>query len=177
MRSYLRTLTDLGVLERRRQSEFPGCVSYAITRSGKKLLAVAEVLEWWLHEAPDGPIDLGTRAAKGATKALVDGWSSTILRALAARPLALTELNRLMPHISYPTLERRITAMRLVGQVKARREGASRGNPYEATRWLRQAVAPLTAAGLLGAAMCDHAGQLNRPTRRRGYLPPGDSTA
>ena len=147
MRAYLKALTDLGVVERRQEVDFPGSVSYALTEAGHKLLAAAAVLQHWLDSAPDGPIALGSPAAKSAVKALMDGWDATIVRVLAARPFALTELARLIPSISYPTLERRIAAMRRVGQLEARRNGdGSRGTPYKATRWLRQAAAPLTAA-------------------------------
>jgi DNA-binding HxlR family transcriptional regulator len=146
MRSYLRTLTELGVLERRQEGGFPGSVSIALARSGKGLLRVGAVLQRWLQRAPTGPVTLGTTAAKSAIKALVGGWSSNAIRAIAARPFALTELHRLMPQISYPTLERRLTAMRMVGLIEARRIGAGSGTPYSATQWLRLAVAPLAAA-------------------------------
>lgn len=147
MRAYLKALTDLGVVERRQEIDFPSSVSYALTEAGHKLLAAAAVLQHWLDSAPEGPIALGSPAAKSAVKALVDGWDASIIRALAARPFALTELARLIPSISYPTLERRIAAMRRVGQLEAQRNGnGSRGTPYRATRWLRQAAAPVTAA-------------------------------
>jgi DNA-binding HxlR family transcriptional regulator len=147
MRAYLKGLTDLGVVERRQEVDFPGSVSYVLTEAGHKLLAAAAVLQHWLDSAPDGPIALGSPAAKSAVKALMDGWDAAIIRALAVRPFALTELARLIQTISYPTLERRIAAMRRVGQVEARRNGnGSRGTPYSATQWLRQAAAPLTAA-------------------------------
>jgi DNA-binding HxlR family transcriptional regulator len=89
---------------------------------------------------------LGSPAAKSAVKALVDGWDAAVVRALAARSCTLTELARVIPQISYPALERRLTAMRRVGQVEARRSGNERGTPYGATTWLREAVAPLIAA-------------------------------
>lgn len=147
MRAYLKALTDLGVVDRRQEPDFPGSVSYTLTEAGHKLLATAAVLQHWLDSAPDGPIVLGSPAAKSAIKTLADGWNATIVRVLATRPFALTELARLIPSISYPTLERRIAAMRRVGQLEAQRNGnGSRGTPYRATRWLRQAAAPLTAA-------------------------------
>ena len=147
MRSYLKGLTDLGAVERRQEGGFPGAVAYSLTPAGAQLLAVAAALQEWLSEAPDGAIGLGNPAAKSATKALVEGWNATIVRVLAARPLALTELAKLITSISYPTLERRLTAMRRTGQLQARRNGgASRGTPYEVTRWLRQAATPLVAA-------------------------------
>jgi len=146
MRAYLKALTDLGALERRQEADFPGAVTYALAEPGNKLLGVAAILQNWLETAPDGPMALGSPAAKSAIKTLVDGWNATIVRVLAARPFALTELARLIPSISYPTLERRIAAMRRVGLLEAQRDGSgSRGTPYKATRWLRQAAAPLTA--------------------------------
>jgi len=147
MRSYLKGLADLGVVERRQEGAFPSAVAYSLTPAGERLLDVAASVQSWLRDAPDGPIGLGTPAAKSAIKALVDGWNATIIRVLSARPLALTELAKLITSISYPTLERRLTAMRRAGQLQARRESnGSRGTPYEGTLWLRQAVAPLVAA-------------------------------
>ena len=147
LRSYLKALADLGVVERRQETDFPGTVAYSLARPGKRLLLVASAVRNWLREAPDGPIALGDPAAKSAIKALAEGWNATIIRVLAARPLALTELAKLIASISYPTLERRLAALRRNGQLQARRNGnGSRGTPYEATDWLRRAAAPLTAA-------------------------------
>ena len=68
-----------------------------------------------------------------------------MLRALAARPLTLTELDRLIAGLSYPSLERRPGAMRLAGQIKPC-PSPERGTPYTVTPWLRRAIAPLAAA-------------------------------
>lgn len=145
MRIYLRTLNGIGAVERSQEARFQGSVRYAITPAGQALLGVAETVQAWLRASPsDGPIELGSPAAKSAIKALVEGWSSNIIRVLAARPVSLTELNRLIPKLSYPSLERRLTAMRLVGLVEGRR--GARGTPYAATEWLRRAVAPLISA-------------------------------
>jgi DNA-binding HxlR family transcriptional regulator len=147
MRSYLKTLSDLGIVERRQEGSFPGTVAYSLSPAGERFLGVVAALERWLRQAPDGPIGLGDPAAKSAIKALVEGWNGTIVRVLAARPLQLTELAKLITGISYPTLERRLTAMRRTGQLQARRDNnGSRGTPYEVTLWLRQAVSPLVAA-------------------------------
>lgn len=145
MRAYLRSLGELGVVERRREEGFPGSVTYSVTPSGERLLKVRQALQEWLRLAPGRPVTLGSPAAKSTTKALVDGWSSKIVRAIAARPCALTELDRLIPQISYPSLERRLTSMRQVGLLEAHSTGA-RVTPYKATAWLRHAVRPLTAA-------------------------------
>jgi DNA-binding HxlR family transcriptional regulator len=145
MRVYTRTLAEIGVLERRRQNEFPSTAEYSITPAGQTLVALGAVLEAWLQTAPDGPLILGSVAGKSATKALIGGWSATIVRALSARSLTLTELNMLIPRISYPSLERRLGAMRLAKLIEAQ-PGNGRGVPYRATEWLRHAVAPIAAA-------------------------------
>ncbi len=145
MRSHLQTLIEVGALERRRQSRFPGALDLELTAAGRDLLGVADVLAAWLAAAPHGPLQLETSAAKSVVKALVEGWSTTIVRALAARPLTLTQLSGLISDLSYPSLERRLTAMRLAGQLEAGANGG-RGRPHFVTEWLRRAVAPLGAA-------------------------------
>lgn len=145
MRGHLRVLIETGVVERRRLNEFPGSVDSQITEAGRQLWATAAVLEAWLAQAPEGPLPLGSAAAKSAVKALVEGWGTSIVRALAARPLSLTELNGLIVGLSYPSLERRLGAMRLAGQIE-RLPGPGRGTPYVVTDWLRRAIAPLAAA-------------------------------
>jgi DNA-binding HxlR family transcriptional regulator len=146
MRSYLRRLVELGLVKRHREDDFPGSVSYLITSRGERLLAVGEVLQIWLRSALEGEIELGSTASKSAIKALVDGWSTGLIRALAARPLGLTELNRVIPQVSYPTLERRLTAMRQVGLIEPDPQSNGRVTRCQVTPWLREAVAPLTAA-------------------------------
>jgi DNA-binding HxlR family transcriptional regulator len=145
VRGHLKTLTALGIVERRRQPEFPGAVDYELGEAGRSLLEAAETLEAWLSSCPEDSLDLGGLGARSAIKALADGWNSAIVRALAARPLSLTELNRLISELNYPSLERRLGAMRLACQIEAC-PGRARGTPYRASRWLREAIAPLCAA-------------------------------
>jgi len=144
MRGHLRTITETGILLRRRQTHFPGSVDFELDRAGEELVGVARILQQWLHRSPDEPLELGSPAAKGSIKALVDGWSSGIVRALAAKPLSLTELSRIIPGLSYPSLERRLGAMRFAGLIE-RCAGSGRGTPYAMTDWLRLAIAPLAA--------------------------------
>jgi DNA-binding HxlR family transcriptional regulator len=110
------------------------------------MIFVADVVERWLAFSPTGPIPPDSDAAKGAVKALSGGWSSTLMRALANRPFTLTELDRLIPDISYPSLERRLVSMRAAGQIEPL-EAEGRGTPYVVTEWLRRSIAPLCAAG------------------------------
>lgn len=145
MRLYSRSLHELGIIDRQRQAAFPGSVEYRNTPAGQDLLAVAKVLETWLRLGPKGPIALGTTASKSATKALMEGWSTNIVRAIAARPLSLTELNQVISKISYPSLERRLGSMRLAGLVEPQ-PSERRGTPHGATDWLRRAVVPIASA-------------------------------
>lgn len=145
LRKHLRGLTEIGVLEKRRREAFPGVLEYQLGSAGPDLLEVNEVLAAWLMEAPDGPLGPGDHAAKGTITALIEGWGTQMLRALAARPLSLTELDDLISGISYPSLERRLAAMRLAGLVEAV-PGEGRGTPYTVTEWSRRAVGPITAA-------------------------------
>ncbi|HEX7278403.1 MAG TPA: winged helix-turn-helix transcriptional regulator [Solirubrobacterales bacterium] len=145
MRLYMRALSKIGAIERMPRREFPTSVDYAITGTGRSLLEVGRVLDAWLHQAPGGALELGSTEARNAIKPLIEGWSTNIVRALAGRSLSLTELDRLIQRVSYPSLERRLGAMRIVGLVDGHRvEGGS--TPYSATDWLRRAVPPFLAA-------------------------------
>lgn len=145
MRSHLHNLAGLGLVERERASGVPGIVNYALREPGRELLTVAAILRDWLAQSPEQDLSLGDMATKSAVKALADGWSSSIIRALAARPQSLTELDGLISGLSYPSLERRLMAMRLAGQLEAR-PGKTRATPYAATTWLRESIGPLAAA-------------------------------
>lgn len=145
LRAHLRELDAARAIEKRRRDRFPGVLEYELTASGKELLFVVAAVEQWLEEAPAGRLDFGGTEGKAALKSLIEAWSSTMLRALAARPLSLTELDRIITNLSYPSLERRLGAMRLTGQVEAC-DGDGKGTPYAPTTWVRRGIAPLAAA-------------------------------
>lgn len=145
LRLQLKRLTTLGAVTRHRHDPFPGALDYELTAGGEELLRVAEGLERWLAMAEDGPLALGDDAAKRVIKALAEGWSTTILRVLAARPLSLTELDAVIGSVSYPSLERRLTALRVARLIEPK-SGNHRGTPYGVTEWLRYGMAPLLAA-------------------------------
>ena len=162
MRGHLRTLAKTEVVVRRRQNDFPGSLDFELTPTGEELWLVAKVLRVWLRNAPEEPLALGSSAAKSAVKALVEGWGTSMVRALAARPLSLTELNGLINGLSYPSLERRLGAMRLAGQIQ-RTPGRGRGTPYAVTDWLRRAIGPLGVAARWERM---HAPEATAPIRR-----------
>lgn len=122
-----------------------GSAEYELTEAGEDLLVVAEVLERWLAESPNASRPFAGNCAKAAIGALAEGWSATLLRALAAKPLSVADLDSLIAGFNYPSLERRIAAMRHAGQVEAR-PANGRETPYAVTTWLRRGVAPLLAA-------------------------------
>jgi DNA-binding HxlR family transcriptional regulator len=146
LRGHVGNLRGIGALEKRERSGMPYTVANELTETGEAILSAAEVLEAWLERAPQGPIPLGSETAKGAIRALIGGWGSTMLRALAARPLSLTELDGLIGGLSYPSIERRLSAMRAARQVEVIPDEGG-GRPYAVTEWARQAVAPLVVAG------------------------------
>jgi DNA-binding HxlR family transcriptional regulator len=147
MRLYSRTLVEVGAISRHQEPEFPGRVDFELTEAGRALLGVGDILQEWLKEAPEGPLTLGTPGAKNVFKALVEGWSTSVIRAFASRPLSLTDLNRLIPGISYPSLERRLGGMRLAGLLEHHvQPERPRGIPYKPTLWLRKAMVPIAAA-------------------------------
>jgi DNA-binding HxlR family transcriptional regulator len=145
LRLRLRELTELGVLHRGRDEGFPRALDYELAASGHELLVVMGFLRTWLRQRPAEPVELGTPVAKGLIKSLAAGWTSTVLRALAAGALTLTELDRLISGLNYPSLERRLGTMHHCGQVEPL-PSRERGTPYTVTRWLRQGIAPLAAA-------------------------------
>ncbi len=145
LRGILAKLGEIGVLERC-QGERPSILAYELTPFGWDFHIAADAVEAWLQLAPDGPVPLDSAAAKVAIKALVGGWTSTIVRALAARPLTLTELDKLIDGLTYPALERRLSAMRLAGQVHLGSSVGSRGREYTINPWLRRAIGPLAVA-------------------------------
>jgi DNA-binding HxlR family transcriptional regulator len=147
LRGQVGNLRGIGALERRVRSGMPYTVENELTLAGLGVLLVAKVVEAWLNRAPQGAIPLGSESAKGAIRALVGGWGSTMLRALSARPLSLTELSSLINDHSYPALERRLSAMRAARQLEPRPNGDRGAKPYGVTKWTRQAVAPIAAAG------------------------------
>jgi DNA-binding HxlR family transcriptional regulator len=141
----------------------PYTVENELTDVGHGILAVADAVEAWLERAPQGPIAFGSEPAKGAIRALVAGWDSTMLRALAARPLSLTELDNVISEISYPAIERRLSAMRAAKQVEASFQDGNPAKPYAVTEWARQAVRSLVAAG---RCECEHLAEAADPLTR-----------
>jgi DNA-binding HxlR family transcriptional regulator len=163
LRGQVGNLREIGALERHVRRGMPYTVENDLTEAGRGVLAVAEAVEAWLAKSPQGPIALGSEPSKGAIRALVGGWGSTILRALAARPLSLTELSSIISDHSYPALERRLSAMRAARLLEPTPGGSKGAKPYDVTEWTRLAVAPLVAAG---RCECEHLAEKTEPLTR-----------
>jgi len=93
---------------------------YKITSGGREMLFVAFVVERWLMDAPQGPLDFESGEAEAAVAALTDGWSATLMHALAREPMTLPDLDRSIEGMSRRALKRRLIAMQRAGQVEAR---------------------------------------------------------
>lgn len=145
LRGHLASLCEIGVIDKRQTAQMPYAVENELTPMGHDLLGVAHLLENWLARAPDGPVALESGRARGVVKAFVDGWASTMMRGLAARPMSLTELDRGITELSYPALERRLSSMRMAGLIEVR-PSAGVGTPYAVTDWARRGIAPLALA-------------------------------
>jgi DNA-binding HxlR family transcriptional regulator len=163
LRGQVGNLRSIGALERQVRSGMPYTVENELTDAGRGILDVAETVEAWLSQAPEGPIALGSESSKGAIRALVGGWDSTVLRALSARPLSLTELDGVIPDLSYPSLERRLSAMRTAHQIEVHPDTAGKSRPYAVTEWTRRAVGPLIAAW---RCECLHLAEVTEPLTR-----------
>jgi DNA-binding HxlR family transcriptional regulator len=163
LRGNLASLAEIGALEKRARDGAPTTIENDLTELGLELLFVADLLEEWLAGAPEGLIVLDSERAKRMVKALAGGWESTALRALAARPMALTELDCLIPDFSYPALERRLGMMRSAGLVEVLPGRDGKRTFYAVSDWARRAISPLAAAG-----RCElrHLGSVAEPVTR-----------
>jgi DNA-binding HxlR family transcriptional regulator len=144
LRARLKALEAIGAVARQRRSRLLGSREYELAEPGRQLRFVAVALERWLAGAPEEPLELGEDAAGAAIEALLCSWSSTMLRALATGPLALSDPAGPTGARDRPSPERCLAALRLAGMV----EPASAGNgdaPYAATDWLRRGIGPIVA--------------------------------
>ncbi|HWP33844.1 MAG TPA: hypothetical protein VNL97_08865 [Solirubrobacterales bacterium] len=146
LRGSIGNLIGIGALEKRKPGGEPDLLDNELTPFGCELLFVAEVFDEWLTRAPGGPLDIDSEAAKDAIRALLGGWNSRMLRVLAVRSFSLAELDELMGSFSRAALERRLEAMRAVGQVTAAPPRDGGATAYAVTEWLREGVAPLLAS-------------------------------
>lgn len=148
LRAATRSLRQIGALRSLQVKRMPRSVATELTAIGESVLGTTEALERWLARAPHGPIPFDSTAAEGVMQALTAGWSSPLIKELATQPVTLAELDRRIPELSYPALERRLTRLRITRQVEPlpKAPDSDRGTPYAVTEWLRYATAPISLA-------------------------------
>lgn len=113
------------------------------SQAGHDLLFVGSVLERWLGDCPEGSLELGPEAAP-ALSALLGGWSSTVIHALAAKPLTVAEVTASIEILDHELVEERIEEMLDAGLLDVL--DGSGEERFAVTAWLRAAIAPLGAA-------------------------------
>lgn len=141
LRATTAELCDLGTLAREGRQP----IVTELTPSGRDLVALADALERWLSHSPFGALDLTDSAARGTVRALVAGWDSRIVQALAEGPRRLADLSRELDEHSYPALKRRFAKLRTAALVECL-DGMARSPEYGATDLLRRAAGPLSLA-------------------------------
>ncbi len=121
---------------------------YRVTAGGREALFVGFVVERWLQSAPGEPLPFESRAAREAVAALADGWSRTVMHALAREPLTLDALLDVVEGSNRQALKRCLAAMRRSGQIDACPDGTGEV-VFAMTDWLRAGIAPLIASARL----------------------------
>ena len=145
LRTRLSRLEGDNLIEKRGREGAPGIAEHALTESGRDVLVVIASLDAWLARMPDGPLLFDDVAGGAAVKSLSDSWSSMVLHGVAAGPISLSGLANQLRAVPYPSVERRLAAMRRTGQIEAKPDGTN-AIPYVLTEWMRRGVAPLAAS-------------------------------
>jgi DNA-binding HxlR family transcriptional regulator len=121
---------------------------YRVTSGGREALFIGFVAERWLQNAPQGPLPFDSREAERAIGALAEGWSATVVHALAREPLTFRGLQHEVEGVGRRALKRHLGAMQSAGQVEASSDVGDE-IVYTATDWLRAGIAPLIASARL----------------------------
>jgi len=118
---------------------------YRVTAGGREVLFVGFVVERWLQSAPQGPLPFESQEAERAVAALAEGWSTTVMHALAREALTFGELHSRVEGMSRRALKRQLAVLQEVGLAEAFSDAD--GKPiYTMTDWLRAGIAPLIAS-------------------------------
>ncbi len=120
----------------------------------EELEFLVPLLERWLGACPSGSLSLGPDAAP-ALEALLGGWCTTVVHALAARPLTIAATAELVEGLSEAEAAERIGAMAAVGLLDTL-PGRRSEDRYAAGEWLRTAIGPLAAAARIEARHLAH---------------------
>lgn len=143
LRSHLKGLERLGIVTRRNWSIYAGSREYDLAEPGRQLRFVMVALERWLTGNRWELLELGSDAGADAIKAVLAGWSSQIMRAVAAHPCSLAKLAELV-ELRSSSLERRVETMRRAGLLEI--DASGKAPAYVRTAWLCRAMGPIVAA-------------------------------
>lgn len=118
--------------------------TYRASAKGAQIVYVAGILQRWLHNCPESPLEIGPQGG-AALASLLCGWSATVTHALAREPLTLAELDRAVEPIpEREVVAEHVEAMERVGQVETLTTGGE--TRYALTDWMREGIAPIAAA-------------------------------
>jgi len=130
------------------------------TPAGREVPYVGAVLANWLGRCPAGPLEQGEESAPHVS-ALLNGWASMTIHALAGPPLTAAQVCDAVKVIDPDVVNARIEAMLMTDLLQEADGDGPGGEPrMQATEWLRRSIAPLAAAA-----------------RMELRFPPGDTAA
>jgi len=116
------------------------------TPAGREAPLVGATLKRWLDSCPTGPVVLG-QGSGDPLWALLSGWSSMVVHAVAAGPRTEGEVQEVVGVLDAEEIDARIALLVEEGLLHVLPGEQDDGEPrFEATEWLRLAIAPLAAA-------------------------------
>lgn len=115
------------------------------TAAGREAPFVGAVLQQWLNAHPGGPIELGPEAGP-VLWPMLSAWASSVMHAFAAGPHTARQVCEEIQVMELDAVEVRIDLLEEAGLLRALPCAEDEDEPYEATEWLRMAIAPLAAA-------------------------------
>ncbi|HEX3174319.1 MAG TPA: hypothetical protein VHQ43_08900 [Solirubrobacterales bacterium] len=120
---------------------------FMVSPSGRELFVAVFAIEVWLDSAPGGALSLvDDDEAQAILGSFIDGWRTHVTHAVAAGPLTLAELQRVVDEPEdLEELEALVAGMRGAGLLSARPDDGE-GASYAVTDWLREAVGPMVVA-------------------------------
>ena len=116
------------------------------TPAGREVPFVGTVVARWLLRCPQGPLEHGEESGRHMA-ALLGGWGSTTIHALAGGPLSAAQVCEAVQVLDRRAVDARIEAMLETGLLESAPGEGPGGDPLvQPTEWLRRAVAPLAVA-------------------------------